>query len=275
MFFEVLGAAIVVMLASLVGIVFVQKSAHDFLEKRLSFLVSFSAGVFLVTAGALGLEVFELVSSLWHGVALIGLGYVLAWALNTFMPETHHHHDAECAATKNSARKLIVGDAIHNVADGVILVVAFSAAPALGIAATVSVVIHESLQEISEFFVFRQAGYSIKKALIVNFAVSSTILIGVILGYFALASHTLEILLLAVSAGFFLNVVIHDLLPKPHQHETTGGFLKHLALVLVGALLMGSVASALGDSHAHGEEGHEGETAEEHALHEEESEHAH
>ncbi len=268
MIFEVLGAALVVMMASLVGIIFIQKTAHDFLEHELSFLVSFSAGVFLVTAGALGLEVFELVSSMWHGVALILLGYVLAWALNAFMPETHHHHDAECAATKKSARKLIVGDAIHNVADGVILVVAFSASPALGIAATVSVVIHEVLQEISEFFVLRKAGYSIRKALTVNFTVSSTILIGVGLGYFALASHNLEILLLAVSAGFFLNVVMHDLLPKPHQHETTSSFLKHVGLVLAGAVLMGSVAGALQDSHAHGEEGHENETPEEHALHE-------
>lgn len=270
MIFEVLVAAFIVMLASLAGIIFVQKTAHDFLEKRLSFLVSFSAGVFLVTAGALGLEVFELVSSLWHGVGLILLGYVLAWALNAFMPETHHHHDAKCAATKKSARKLIVGDAIHNVADGVILVVAFFASPALGIAATVSVVVHEALQEISEFFVLRQAGYSIKKALAVNFAVSSTILLGVGLGYFALASHNLEVLLLAVSAGFFLNVVIHDLLPKPHEHETTGSFLSHVILVLVGAVLMGSVANALGDSHAHGDEGHENETQEEHELHEEE-----
>lgn len=262
MIFEVLIAALVVMLTSLVGIVFVQKTAHDFLEHKLSFLVSFSAGVFLVTSGALALEVFELASSMWKGVAFIGLGYALAWALSALMPETHHHHDAHCAATQKSARKLIVGDAIHNVADGVVLVVAFAAAPVLGIAATVSIVVHEALQEISEFFVLRQAGYSVKKALAVNFAVSSSILIGVFLGYFALASHNLEVLLLAVSAGFFLNVVINDLLPKPHQHETTSLFFKHLGLVLVGAVLMGSVASALGESHSH-----EGETEEEHAEH--------
>lgn len=257
MIFEVLTAALVVMLASLIGIVFVQKTAHDFLEGKLSFLISFSAGVFLVTSGALALEVFELVPSVWQGAGLIGLGYALAWGLNALMPEAHHHHDAHCAASKKSAVKLIVGDAIHNVADGVVLVVAFAAAPALGIAATVSIVIHEALQEISEFFVLRQAGFSVKKALTVNFAVSSSVLIGVFLGYFALASHDLEVLLLAISAGFFLNVVIHDLLPKPHQHETTPLFLKHLLLLLIGAVLMGTIANVLGDSHAHEEAEHE------------------
>lgn len=257
MIFEVLVAALVVMFASLIGIVFLQKTAREFLEGKLSFLVSFSAGVFLITSGALALEVFELVSSVYLGAGLIGLGYALAWGLSALMPESHHHHDAACAATQKSARKLIVGDAVHNVADGVVLVVAFAASPALGIAATVSIVIHEALQEISEFFVLRQAGYSVKKALMVNFAVSSSVLVGVFLGYFALASHDLEILLLAVSAGFFLNVVIHDLLPKPHQHETSSVFLKHLGLVLLGALLMGGVASVLGESHSHEEAGHE------------------
>ncbi len=269
MLFEVLLAAGAVMLASLIGIVFVQKTAHNFLDSKMSFLVSFGAGVFLVTAGALGLEVFELVSSLWQGVLLIGIGYVLAFGLNTLMPETHHHHDANCVASSKGARKLIIGDAIHNIADGVVLVVAFAAAPALGIAATVSVLVHEVLQEISEFFVLRQAGYSIKKALTINFLVSSTILIGVFLGYFALASHELEIILLAVSTGFFLNVVIHDLLPKPHQHETTSLFLKHFGLVLLGVVLMGSIASALSDTHSHGEEhNHEEHVGEEQSAHE-------
>ncbi len=260
MLVEVLLAAFVVMLVSLTGILFVQKTAAAFLESKLSFLVSFSAGVFLVTAGGLGLEVFELVPSVWAGAGLIASGYILAWGLQALMPETHHHHDAHCVSGQGAARKLIVGDAIHNVADGVVLVVAFATSPALGLAVTASVVIHEALQEVSEFFVLRQAGYSVKKALAINFVVSSTILIGVVLGYFALASHELEIILLAVSAGFFLHVVMHDLLPKRSHHESGAQFLKHLLLVLVGAVLMGSVANYLGESHGHGEEeGHEEE----------------
>ncbi len=253
MLFEVLMAALAVMLVSLTGVIFVQKIARGFLENKLSFLVSFSAGVFLVTAGALGLEVFELVSSIWTGVFLIVAGYFLAWGLHFLLPETHHHHDAKCSLPHKTARKLIIGDSIHNIADGVIIVTAFTAAPALGLAATVSIIIHEALQEVSEFFVLRQAGYSIKKALIVNFSVSSTILIGVALGYLVLVSHDLEILLLALSSGFFAHVVIHDLLPKHSHQENSTQFLKHLLLVLVGAVLMGTIAAELSESHTHGE----------------------
>jgi zinc and cadmium transporter len=260
MIFETLIAAGVVMLASLSGILFIQKTAKSFLETKLSYLISFSAGVFLITAGGLGLEVFELAPSVWIGALLIGSGYMLAWGIHALLPETHHHHDPLCEHKHGmAAKKLIIGDSIHNIADGIILVVAFSASPALGIAATVSIFIHEALQEVSEFFVLRQAGYSVKKALAINLAVSSTILIGVFLGYFALATHELEVLLLAVSAGFFLHVVIHDLLPKRSHHEDPITFLKHVLIVMIGAILMGSIAGYLSDSHSHGEGEHEEE----------------
>lgn len=261
---EVIIAAFIVMLASLSGVVFATRYTGRLLENKLSYLISFSAGVFLITAGALALEVFELAPSIGAGAILIVAGYILAEGVHRLIPEMHHHHDDDCAHKHGvAARKLIVGDAIHNVADGVIIVAAFAASGPLGVAATVSIVIHEVLQEISEFFVLRRAGYSIKKALTINFAVASTIFIGVGLGHFALASHELEIILLAVSAGFFMHVVLHDLLPKHHEHETNESFLRHVAMVAIGAVLMGLIAHELADSHAHGEENHDA-TEEEH-----------
>lgn len=254
---EVLGAALVVMLASLIGVIFIGKSTSRFLEDKLSFLVSFSAGVFLVTSGALALEVFHLADSVWQGVLLILVGYVLAFLVHKLMPETHHHHADDChSAHGKAARKLIVGDAIHNVADGVVLVVAFAVSPAIGLAALVSIFIHEALQEISEFFVLRRAGYSVKRALAINFAVSSTILVGVVLGHFALVSHELEVALLALAAGFFLQVVFHDLLPKHDEHESTESFFKHAFVVFIGAVLMGLVAQVAMEGHAHGDDEH-------------------
>lgn len=254
MMIEVIAAALLIMLVSLSGVVFIQKTAQQFLENKLSFLVSFSAGVFLVVAGALGLEVFHVVESAVTGVLLIVAGYLLAWGIHAVLPEAHHHHDPHCTRSHGGVKKLIIGDAIHNVADGIILVVAYATSLELGLAVTLSVVIHEVLQEVSEFFVLRQAGYSIRKALSINFAVSSTILLGVLLGQLALASLALEAVLLAVSAGFFLHVVAHDLLPRPSHHETGRQFLQHLLLVAVGATLMAGINSILGDSHQHGEE---------------------
>lgn len=259
MLLEIILAALVIMSASLVGILFTAKLASEFLSARLSFLVSFSAGVFLVTSGALALEVFEIYAGvLWQGIALILIGYGLAWAVEKMMPESHHHHDPHThdghSHDKAGARKLLIGDALHNIGDGIILVPAFLVSPALGLAVTVSVFIHEILQGISEFFVLKQAGYSTRRALILNFITNSTILVGVFLSYWAIASHELEGLLLAISAGFFIHVVIHDLLPRPHQHESTRRFLQHVILVAIGLILMSFISSAISEEgHAHGE----------------------
>jgi zinc transporter ZupT len=260
--------AVVVMVVSLIGVVFTLGSARAWFEKNLSFLVSFAGGVFLVTAGALTLEVFEIADAWWQGAGLIVLGYVFALMLHKLLPETHHHHGADCHHTHRKAKKLIVGDAIHNVADGIVLVVAFSVSPALGLGVLLSVVIHETLQEVSEFFVLRQAGYSVKKALAINFAVSSTILIGVALGYLALASHELEVLLLALSAGFFFNVVLHDLLPKRSEHGAS--WPTQIAVVMAGVLVMAGAQWVVGAGHEHG---HDHAHKEEHGHLE--SDHAH
>ncbi|USN87613.1 MAG: ZIP family metal transporter [Candidatus Nomurabacteria bacterium] len=238
---------------SLVGVVFVQKTTRDFLENRLSFLVSFSAGVFLITAGAIGLEVFSVATSPWLGAGLIILGYLLASGIHFVLPETHHHHDKDCHKKHHGAKRLIIGDSLHNAADGVVLITAFGASATLGFAVAVSIIIHEALQEISEFFVLKQAGFSTMKALFINFLSSSTILVGVLIGYYALASETVEMVLLAVSVGFFLHVVIHDLLPKRSHHETSSQFFKHMLWVLLGVILMFSVSTFLSESHNHSE----------------------
>lgn len=261
MVFEVLLAALVIMTASLVGVLFATKIAREFLSSRLSFLVSFSAGVFLVTAGALALEVFEIFEgALWQAIVFIVGGYGLAWLVEIVLPESHHHHDPNDHDghhhDKAGARKLLIGDAIHNIGDGIMLVPAFLVSPALGLAVTASVFIHETLQEISEFFVLKQAGYSTKRALLLNFLTASTILIGVGISFFAVEVHELEGILLAVAAGFFIHVVIHDLLPRRTHHETTTVFIQHVLLMVVGLAIMAGIANVLGESHSHVEEQH-------------------
>jgi zinc transporter ZupT len=88
-------------------------------------------------------------------------------------------------------------------------------------------------------------------------------LVGVGISYFAVVSHELEGLLLAIAAGFFIHVVVHDLLPKRTQHESTNKFLQHVLFVGIGLLLMATIANALGESHSHGEE-HSGQHSDEH-----------
>ncbi len=257
----VLLAGAAIMMMSLIGILFVGRKAEAWLGERLSYLVAFSAGVFLVTGGAMTLEVFHLFEDmLWFGLAMIALGYLGGWLIEYLLPESHHHHDPhdhDHHHGRGSARKIIIGDAIHNIGDGIMLVPAFVISLTLGLAVTVSIMVHEALQEMSEFFVLKQAGYSTKKALTVNFIVSGSVFVGIGLAYLALATHELEGILLAFGAGFFLHVVFHDLLPKRHEHESVRTFVQHLVVLVIGLLLMAFLAYVLAGSHVHGEDTHD------------------
>lgn len=246
--FEIIIAALCIMAASLVGVFFVGKTAAKFLESKLQLLVSFSTGVFLVVAALFIQEVFHIFDSVFEGMLFILVGYGFATALQFVLPESHHHHGDECLK-KGSARKIIVGDAIHNVADGIILVPAFMASTGLGIAVALSIFIHEALQEISEFFILRRAGYSIKKALGINLLVSSTVLLGVAIGWFSLSSEVLEGALLAISSGFFIHVLLHDLIP--HTKQAGEKFTQAILFLILGAVTMLVINIALGETHTH------------------------
>ena len=120
------------------------------------------------------------------------------------------------------------------------IVAAFAASPLLGIASTVSILVHEVLQEISEFFVLRGAGLPVRTALMYNFLVSSTILIGSIGGYFLLEQFAaIEVPLLGLAAGSYLIVVFHDLIPHSfNSARERGHYGKHVMFFLTGIALM-------------------------------------
>ncbi len=241
---DVLLASGLVMLASLSGVVFAGWRLGAFISRNLDFLVSFSAGVFIIFAYGLATETIEHLGSLAAGVAWIFAGAVFVWLAVKLLPALHTHghgqDHAEHAHQKLDPRRMIMSDAIHNFGDGIFLAATFAAAPLLGISATVSVFIHEFLQEIAEFFVLRDGGYSVRKALTVNFATSSTILVGGIGGFFLLDTFaSLEAPLLGIAAGGVLVVVLHDLIPHSVRDSITlMHYAKHIACFAVGVALM-------------------------------------
>lgn len=252
--FTIYTAAFSIMLVSLSGVLFVSHFARRLLEQNISYLVSFAAGIFLVTASGLVLEAVQLLDSMLLTILIALVGYGVAWGLHRLMPETHHHHDESCHRSHGGARRLLIGDGIHNVADGLMLVPAFLVSTSLGTVVTVSVLIHEMLQEVSEFFVLKESGYSTKKALIVNFLVSGTILIGVGAGMVLSSTTTITAVLLALSSGFFAHVVLHDLLPTKRVQQSQSAILPHLLLVAFGVIAMGTVSAYLHEWHSHGDE---------------------
>ncbi|TSC69684.1 MAG: putative divalent heavy-metal cations transporter [Parcubacteria group bacterium Gr01-1014_56] len=247
--FEIILFSLLIMLVSLVGVVSLWKRAGRVVERNLHFLVSLSAGVFLVIVYHLATETIE------HAGLFIGLSAMLAGALCIsvlfkLLPALHRHADHADDEAEHSIdpRRVLLSDALHNVGDGILLAASFVAGPVVGASAAMSIAIHELLQEVSEFFILREAGYSTRKALLYNFAVSGTILVGSIGGFLALDFfEILEGPLLGFAAGAFLVVVLGDLIPHSVRHSLrTSHYVRHIALFLLGVTLMSLVALFLG-----------------------------
>jgi len=256
------------MLASLSGVIFIWKVFGKYVQNNLGLLVSFSAGVFLVLVVGLFNEIFSESENILSPILWVGFGIVIVSLLFKLLPNFHHHHDDSHEHEKHTgidAKRIVFSDAIHNIGDGILLASSFMVSISLGIAATISIFIHEIVQEISEFFVLRQAGLSTKKALIVNFVSSGTILIGSVGGFFLLEKfETLEIPLLAISAGAFLIVVIKDLIPESIRHSREKkNYWKHIVSFLIGVSIMFNINSIFPHvGHGHGVDNHDYEEVE-------------
>lgn len=250
MLFEVLAASFLVMFVSLSGKLITWRQAGAVIERNLHFFVSFAAGVLLVVTYQLSSEIIEHAGSITFGLPWIVAGALVVLVAFRYLPSFHHHHDTGAQDHRHSridANRILLSDGIHNIGDGVVIVASFAASPFLGVASTISILLHEMLQEISEFFVLREAGLSARKALTYNFLVSSTILIGTVGAYFLLERFkVLEIPLLGLAAGSYLIVVFHDLIPHSIGVAVERGhYLKHSLFFVIGIALMAILTTLL------------------------------
>src|SRR5690606_4282039 len=125
-----------IMIVSLVGIIFVWKNLAKLLEKNLHYFVSFSAGVFIYVSFHLIEESLELSPVAGLGSLFVIMGIVSFYLLDKILPESHHHHteaDGQHFHNKKGAKKMLIGDGIHNIGDGILLVPAFMISPVLGL----------------------------------------------------------------------------------------------------------------------------------------------
>jgi len=173
----------------------------------------------------------------------VALAALFVYALFAVVPFFHHHHDncIDCDEDhgKPSAYRILFADGLHNIGDGILLAVSFSVSSAAGLAAAFGVLVHEIVQEISEFFVLRQAGLSAKKSLLYNFLVSGTILFGIVLAsLLSQVSTVAETVLFGLASGSFLVVVFQDLIPHQHYNTRNGHHVRHALWFAGGAFLM-------------------------------------
>ena len=134
---------------------------------------------------------------------------------------------------------MLAGDAFHNFTDGIVIAAAFLTNFSVGIAAGLSILIHEIPQETGDFGILLHGGYSKKKAFIYNLLSSSPTIPAAILSYFILDLFTEMIpFMLAFSAASFIYIALSDITPELHTQTNIKHGIRQLILVIAGVLTM-------------------------------------
>ncbi len=217
----------------------------DKVKKIMTSLLAFAAAAFLgVSFMDLLPEAVEAVAEphfvFMAFLAGITIFFTLERTLMKYVIKHSPDHPQHDAHTESLPALVILGDSLHNFLDGIALAVVYVANPSLGLATALAIAAHEVPQEIGDFAILMDRGWSNKKVILVNVLSSLTTFIGIFIGYIAATSieHFLPYLLAGV-AGIFTYIALSDVIPEIHHRAGH----KHLARVLIpfiaGLLLIG------------------------------------
>ena len=217
------------------GVLLIKDSARS---KLIPWLVSYAVGALLGVAmlALLPAALAELPPSRVFATLLWGI--LLFFVLEKLVLWRHCHvHD--CEVHESSVVPVLVGDAFHNFVDGAVVAAAVMTSVPLGITTAFAVAAHEIPQEVGEFAILLQAGYSRGKALMLNVLSAAASAAGAIAAL--LAFDMVPLLLpyfLALAAASFLYVAMADLIPGLHRGRTDAGSLRQILLIGAGIATM-------------------------------------
>ncbi len=156
---------------------------NDNVRKRLvPWLVSYAVGALLgVALLALLPEALETLASARVFATLLA-GILVFFVLEKLVLLRHCHTD-ECHVHAATAPLVIFGDAFHNFIDGAIIAAAVMTSVPLGINTAVAVAAHEIPQEVGDVAILLAAGYSRRRALLLNLVSGASGIVGACLAF--------------------------------------------------------------------------------------------
>ena len=237
--------ALLLALALYKGKLWSHDRSHDFL--------SFAAGT-LLTVAFLDLlpEAVEAFEELRGGEAVnrasltVLAGFLLFFSIEKLIL-WYHCHEEKCDV-HTSSTMVLIGDTLHNFLDGVAIAVSFLVSPAVGIATTTAVFIHEIPQEVADFSVLLSGGMAPRRAISFNVLSALASLAGAVLAYFFSTQVEGSLpLLLAVTAGGFMYIAAADLIPEIHKERRRAMMFRQFMIFLVGCAIVFLLTRYLAD----------------------------
>lgn len=208
---------------------------NDTLRTRLvPWLVSYAVGALLgVALLALLPEALEtLAPTQVFGTLLLGI--LVFFVLEKLVLLRHCHTD-ECQVHRSAAPLVILGDAFHNFLDGAIICTAVMTSVPLGVNTAIAVAAHEIPQEVGDVAILLAAGYSRKRALLLNVASGASGLAGALLAYATVnVIPDIRPFILAFSSASLLYIAMSDLIPDLHRGTIDRNSLRQVLLIAAG-----------------------------------------
>lgn len=229
-------------LSSFLGLIggFSLLAGRSTVRKWSRYLVSYAAGALLGAAffDLLHEAIDEFPDSITFTFTWVMVGFLMFFLIERLLLWHHHNHsESQHADQPVLGPLIIIGDAIHNLIDGMVIGASFLVNPALGVTTSVAVFAHELPQEIGDFSILIHSGMARKKIVLWNLLGAFISPIGTILTFWAVSFvEGLELPLLGLSAGMFIYIAASDLVPEIHQEKKTSTMVWQLALLVLGIL---------------------------------------
>lgn len=166
-------------------------------------------------------------------------GTLLAGILTFFVLERlvllRHCHTDECHVHAATAPLVLLGDAFHNFIDGAIIAAAVLTSVPLGVKTAIAVAAHEIPQEVGDVAVLLAAGYTRRRALMLNVVSGTAGLVGALLAYTSVSVlPTVRPFVLAFSSASLLYIAMSDLIPDLHRGQIDRGSARQVLLISAG-----------------------------------------
>jgi zinc and cadmium transporter len=239
-----LVSVIAVCLVSLVGVLTL--SANEERIRHIALvLVSFAVG------GLLGDAFIHLIpaafedrtSTLEASLLMLGgmlLFFVVEKLLRHQHGPLHRHHHPDAGAFPPLAAINVVGDAVHNLIDGLMIGASYLVSPGLGLSTTVAVLLHEIPQEVGDFGILVHSGLTVRRALMINLMSASVAILGTVVALIAGTAAPVAVTsaLVPLTAGGFVYIAAADLIPELHHDQSLRGVLVQVGFVASGIGVM-------------------------------------